>query len=94
MAEMTRFISSCDALITSSYHGVYWATLMGIPVIGIPTSSKFYHMKHKTPLAKPNDWIEALSDAKIHPNAWEECVQANIKFKNSLPDAVSTLEFI
>ena len=92
MLEMVGFIASCDILVTSSYHAVYWATLVGIPVIGIPTSSKFYSLKHKVPLAKSNSWLGGLSETKVYAHALDECIEANINYKNSLPVALSSLE--
>lgn len=92
MLEMVGFIASCDILVTSSYHGVYWATLVGIPVIGIPTSSKFYSLKHKIPLAKSNSWLGGLSETKVYAHALDECIEANINYKNSLPHELSSLK--
>jgi len=94
MSQMVEFIASCETLITSSYHGLYWATLIGVPVVGIPTSSKFYHMRHPAPLARKDTWPEKLTETKLYPEALKECIDANIKFKNSLPVSISDRQWI
>ena len=93
MLQMVEFIASCETLVTSSYHGLYWATLIGVPVVGIPTSSKFYHMRHPAPLAKKDTWPEKLAETKLYPEALKECVDANIKFKDSLPVSIADREW-
>ncbi len=86
MVEILEFISSCDTLVSTSFHAVYWATLLEIPVIGIPTSSKFYTMKHQVPLASKDDWINRLKSTVMYQNALDECVSANLNFIKSFPD--------
>jgi len=94
MLEMVEFIASCETLVTSSYHGLYWATLIGVPVVGIPTSSKFYHMRHPAPLAKRDTWPEKLAETKLYPEALRECVDANIWFKESLPVSIAARQWM
>lgn len=74
------FILSLDLLVTTSFHGAYWATLCGVPVIAVPSSSKFYTMKHQPPLAPARSWTKVLGQEKVFPEALEECEEANRAF--------------
>lgn len=40
------FISSGDTVLTSSYHGMYWAMLLGRRVVAFPFNSKFFSQKY------------------------------------------------
>lgn len=86
MHEMLNFIASCGILVSNSYHAVYWAVLLKIPVIAIPTSSKFNYFKHKICLSKAEDWPNYIDDCinYIYSNALEECVDANVKFSKEI----------
>jgi polysaccharide pyruvyl transferase WcaK-like protein len=86
--DMFEFISSCDLLVTSSFHAAYWATLFEIPVIGIPTSVKFHTLQHSIPLAKKGNWIDQLGNTRIYPAALNECIEANANFIKCLPDSL------
>lgn len=78
--EILEFIISLDYLVSSSFHACYWATLLGIPVIGVPTSSKFHTFKYKFPLAKKNNWEQFLEKTIVYDGALEDCREANIDF--------------
>lgn len=75
--EVLSFISATDLLLTNSFHGVYWATLLGRRVIAFPSSSKFYSLKHPVPLCDPSDWRRFTRMATRYPEAIEECRAAN-----------------
>lgn len=75
-----KFLSSGDLVLTDSYHGLYWATLLGRRVIAFPTSSKFYDVKHAAPLCDPRDWQRFANLAVRYPLALRECRDANTRF--------------
>lgn len=90
--ELISFILSADLLVTSSFHGVYWATLCQVPVIGIPTTNKFFTLKHKVPLADPEHWLHKVKDARIYPKALAECTAANLTFLRQVNERWPALE--
>ncbi len=51
-AEAVHFIESGRIVVTNSYHGMYWARLLGKPVVCIPFSSGHYR----------NDWGVLYTD--------------------------------
>ncbi len=80
--EAIRFIGSGAIVITNSYHGAYWATLLGrAAVIVNPYNSKFYQYKHQPAMQneKPISYPEAL----------EECREANIKFNHKVKEIIN-----
>lgn len=78
--EAISFLARSDIVLTDSYHGAYWATLLGRRVIAFPSSSKFYDLKHPVPLCDPEDWARFTRLATRYPEALEECREANRQF--------------
>lgn len=76
--EAIRHIASGSTVLTNTYHGMYWGTLLSRKVIAFPFSSRFYGMKYPVRLSEDGSWKE--SDGAIFPEALEECREANTKF--------------
>lgn len=78
--EIIKFMGESEIIITSSYHGMYWATLLGCKVI-IKTnwSSKFDTFKYK-PVILSNDLDNDIKLSKNYPNALKECRELNDNF--------------
>ena len=80
--EKLAFMARFETIITNSYHGVYWATLLNRKVICIPFKSGLFTFKHK-----PAYVASYLSDIRMdeiasYPSALEECREANVDFFN------------
>lgn len=78
--EALAFLASGELVITNSYHGAYWATLLGRRVIAIPNMSKMYRFRHAPILCRPENWRRHTSLATAYPEALEECRAANHSF--------------
>jgi hypothetical protein len=79
--SVIQFLSSAETIITNSYHGAYWATLMGKKVVvALPFSNKFFFFKHKPVITTDFKFEDAIKHAKNYPTALEECREANINF--------------
>lgn len=80
-AKVVEFLGSAELVITSSYHGAYWATLLGKKVLLMNVfSSKFYGYKHPIQVVSEEDWQEKAKEAKVYPEALQECRKANYAF--------------
>ncbi len=90
--QIIEFLGSANTVITNSYHGVYWATLLGRRVVCIPWSSKFNMFKHPPTMAADKNWHEKIGEAKSYPNALEECRNANIEFHKDVLDLLKEKE--
>jgi exopolysaccharide biosynthesis predicted pyruvyltransferase EpsI len=75
-----EFIASGEVVITNSYHGAYWATLLGRKVICIPFSSKFYGYKFPPTYSNSINWIEDIKKTLRYTDALEDCRRINKKF--------------
>lgn len=85
MKEVLEFMGQAEFVISNTYHGVYWATLLGKKVICYPFSTRFHFMKHPPTLLDPSeDWRNHLDAAISYPEAVEECRDANRAFYQQL----------
>lgn len=62
MEQTIELLGSAEYIITNSYHGAYWGTLLGRKVIvSEPWSTKFYFMRYKPyMLQKGEQWEDVL----------------------------------
>lgn len=82
LGEALRFIASCEVLLTNSYHGAYWAQLIGRPVILVGAySAKFHAYKHQPPVWDGRgNWEDLIPSAVPPTNFLTEARWANIEF--------------
>lgn len=84
LAQIEEFINRYEYIVTNSYHGMYWATLLNKKVIlyGV-SSSKFDFFKY--PAARwAGDLQTSLRSARNYPRAWTESRKAVKKFADSV----------
>lgn len=63
-AKVLRFIASGRTVMSNSYHGVYWALLLGKKVICVPYSNKFYNYRLKPGYSTGREWFRDLHMAR------------------------------
>jgi hypothetical protein len=80
LAQKLAFLASGETVVTNSFHGTYWAMLMGRKVLALPFSTKFNGFAQMPALADPNDWTAALPRAYALPGYLEHCRSANHAF--------------
>lgn len=80
LAAVLQFLGSAHVVITNSYHGAYWATLLGRRVIVIPAMSKLYRFAHAPVICRAQDWKKYVEQTQNYPNALAECRTTNINF--------------
>lgn len=56
LEEVIDFLGSGKTILTSSYHGAYWGTLLGRQVIVFPFSTKFLTLKHAPAVYPVQQW--------------------------------------
>ncbi len=83
---IVRFIASGKTVVTNSYHGAYWAILLGRPCVTIPFSSKFYRMKHPPHLCPHDEWRQGVDKARVYESALAESRKANVDFYADVMD--------
>jgi hypothetical protein len=74
--EVLDFLGSGETILTSSYHGAYWGTLLGRKVLAFPFSSKFATFKHQPGLYLVQKWSNAVRKFQIFGKtihqSWDE----------------------
>ena len=81
--QTIELLGSANTILTNSYHGAYWGTLLKkrVIVVGGIWSSKFKFFKHQPViLGKKEEWEMYRESAPIFENALEECRTATQSF--------------
>ena len=75
---MARF----ETIVTNSYHGVYWGTLLNRRVICIPFKSGLYTFNHQPTYALGDFAKIKIDEIPKYPMALDECRGANVDYFN------------
>jgi hypothetical protein len=80
--QTIELLGSAEVVLTNSYHGAYWATLLKRKVIVVGAwSSKFKYLKHQPAFVDTvSEWRDAIDNAVIHSDALDECQSATQDF--------------
>jgi hypothetical protein len=77
-SEVIKFLGSGEIVVTNTYHGAYWATLLNKKVFVLnPFNTKFLGFKHMPVVS--ND-LNDMKNTKSYPTALAECREANFKY--------------
>lgn len=84
--QTIEILGSANIIITNSYHGAYWGTLLNKKVIVYePWSTKFFTMRHQPyMLSKNENWKHIVDEVATYDNALHECVTANQEYWNKV----------
>lgn len=90
LEEAIRFIASGRTVITNSYHGMYWGTLLSRKVVVVHDGrSCFHYTRYKPAISDVNSWQHASSAANVYPEALAECREANMKFHEDVSEELA-----
>lgn len=81
--DKLSYISKFEYVITNTYHGVYWATLLNRKVVCVPNKSGLFSVKHK-PVYTERVTEDDLHRASSYDDSLEECRCKNNQFFNYL----------
>lgn len=82
------FIASGNTVVSNSYHGVYWALLMGRKAICIPFSNKFFNYRLPPHYANQNNWLQEIGHGVMHPDMLYLAREATSAFKTKVDEMV------
>jgi hypothetical protein len=88
-SEAIKHIASGATILTNTYHGMYWGTLLGRKVIAFPFSNRFYGMKYPVYISENGVWKESYG--KAFPEALKECRKANLDFYQKIYNFMNEL---
>lgn len=87
--DSIKFIADHEIIYTNSYHGMYWATLLGRKVCILPWfdkkgqqgfTYKFNHFKYKHPVLEDISQIDKELEFNVYLNSLAECRKRNYDF--------------
>lgn len=80
-----KVLSCAETVITTSYHGAYWGTLLNRKVIVVNAwSDKFYYMKHKPVITTSRGVDSSLERTTNYPEALQECRSTTLNFMDKV----------
>lgn len=82
------FLGSARTVVSNSYHGVYWALLLGKRVLCLPFSNKFHSYRLPPGYAAPKEWLSSLGVARAQPEMLELCREATGLFRSRVRDLI------
>ena len=88
--QTIELLGSANTILTNSYHGAYWGTLLKkqVIVVGGAWSSKFKFFKHQPiVLGKKENWHDYRESAPIYENALDECRTSTQLFWQNIQDS-------
>lgn len=73
--QTIELLGSSNIILTNSYHGAYWGTLLKKKVILVGSwSSKFSYLKHQPyAIGKKETWRDVIDKTTLYPLALDEC---------------------
>jgi hypothetical protein len=86
LVEKLEFLAQHEYVLTNTYHGVFWATLLARKVICLPFKSGLFSFKHRPAYSSGPIDQALMRSAVSYGNALEECRSANIEFYRSLTE--------
>jgi hypothetical protein len=88
---ITDFIASSEIILSSSYHIIYWATLMGKRTVCInPFSTKFEYFKYK-PVFYSGNLKADITKTMVYEGCLEEAIELNNLFFDRVKEIVSSI---
>ncbi len=75
--QTIELLGSANIILTNSYHGAYWGTLLKKKVIVVgPWSTKFFNLKHAPGIIDTHsEWRDVIDNVKVYENALGECIE-------------------
>lgn len=87
--KVIAFLSSAATVVTNSYHGAYWATLLKRKVVVVDSwSTKFQAFKHPPVFAETYNWRDRINEATVYEEALSECREANLGFSEQVRNII------
>lgn len=84
MEDVIEFLGSSEVIVTSSYHGAYWSTLLRRRVIIYkPFSTKFQFMRYPH-IIYSGDLSADIAACETYPDALGRCRTANERFASQV----------
>ena len=83
--EKINFIGSANKIITNTYHGLYWASLLKKKVVVYkPFSNRFLNTEFKINICDETNYLIQLNESSIHSDLLNRYRKINIDYYNTV----------
>lgn len=90
LEDKLKFLSSFEYIVTNSYHGVYWATLLQRKVIVVPFKSGLLSFKQQPTISWDGHINDQMLDSAVsYEGVLEESRRLNLSFFKEMTDKYS-----
>jgi len=88
--QTIELLGSSNIILTNSYHGAYWGTLLKKKVIIVGAwGAKFHAMKHQPYLLDKNEsWKEGVDKTRIYTDSLTECISKTEEYWNGIKESI------
>jgi hypothetical protein len=89
--QTIELLGSANIILTNSYHGVYWGTLLKkkVMIVGGHWSSKFKFFKHPPiTLMKGESYRNYIDTATVYEDALDECIDTTESYWSRIKERV------
>lgn len=83
-----RHLAAARVVVTNSYHGTYWALLLGKKVLCLPFSNKFRNFRIAPGYGRAESWPDELSRARGSDEMLGLCRAATTAFRDRVGDMI------
>ncbi|TLP69360.1 hypothetical protein FEE96_03500 [Parasedimentitalea maritima] len=80
LKEVIDFLASGETVVTSSYHGVYWAQLLGKKVVCVPFNNKFYSFEYPPLYSSVDNCINDVRSATQYESTLTRYRKLNVAY--------------
>jgi len=81
LEEIIKFLASGKVVVTSSFHGMFWATMLGRKVGVVPIRKKLRDAKWvPVYIRDPGNWHRVVNEGKAYPGALDEARSKTLEF--------------
>lgn len=84
LMDALRFIARGATVVSNSYHGTYWALLMGRKVLCLPFNPKFDGFRMPPGFSTIKAWRQDLDRARAQPDFLADCRAATLTFRDKV----------
>lgn len=88
--QVLAFLSSGETVVTNSYHGAYWARLLGRRVVVLPFSDRLLHLRFPPIVATAQNYRECAKYDRPEFEALRVCRDQNLHFAERVSDLIGT----
>lgn len=87
--KVLDFLASGEVVISNSYHGLYWAVLLGRKALCYePFSNRFHHVPWKMAFCDHENWAQKVKEAVIPEFDLNEAVARNLIFRQKVEEVL------